>query len=79
MLKIDLQVLITFNGIIGNLGAKKLEDNYYIEWWKFQEENMKSYEAGNLATFFSWNKRNGEYYIFKSKDVIFCENSELEI
>lgn len=67
MLKIDLQVIITNNGIIGNVGAQKLEDNYYIEWWEYQEEHKRSYEVGNLPTFFSWNRRDGEFNIYKSR------------
>lgn len=60
-LKIDLIVTIHYNPIFRSLFKYKLEDNYLIEWG-----SRKSYPNSDLPIFQSWNKRNNEYYIYKT-------------
>jgi hypothetical protein len=61
-LKIDLIVTIHYNPLFRSLFKYNLEDNYLIEWG-----SRKSYpNFGDLPVFQSWNKRNNEYYIYKT-------------
>jgi len=59
-LKIDLIVTIHYNPLLGFL-KYKLEDNYVIEWGS--RENYPNFD--DLPVFNCWNKRNGEFYIYK--------------
>jgi len=61
-LKIDLCIIVRYNPIIGSLFEYKLEDNYEIEWG-----SRKSYPNFRDHPIFNcWNRRNGEYYIYKT-------------
>jgi len=64
-LKIDLIVTIHYNPLIGFLRKYKLEDNYVIEWGSC--ENYPNFN--DLPVFNCWNKRNGEFYIYKTGGV----------
>lgn len=61
-LKIDLSVTIHYNPLLGFLRKYKLEDNYLIEWGSL--ENYPNFD--DHAIFNCWNKRNGEFYIYKT-------------
>ena len=64
-LKIDLIVIIYYNPLLGFLRKYKLEDNYVIEWG-----SRKNYPNFDDHTVFNcWNKRNGEFYIYKTGGV----------
>lgn len=64
-LKIDLIVTIHYNPLLGFLRKYKLEDNYEIEWGS--RENYPNFD--DLPVFYCWNKRNGEFYIFKTGGI----------
>ena len=64
-LKIDLIVTIHYNPLLGFLRKYKLEDNYVIEWGS--RENYPNFN--DLPVFNCWNKRNGEFYIYKTGGV----------
>lgn len=64
-LKIDLIVTIHYNPLLGFLRKYKLEDNYVIEWESL--ENSPTFD--DHPVFNCWNKRNGEYYIYKTGGV----------
>lgn len=64
-LKIDLIVTIHYNPSLGFLRKYKLEDNYVIEWGS--RENYPNFD--DLPVFNCWNKRNGEFYIYKTGGV----------
>jgi hypothetical protein len=64
-LKIDLIVTIHYNPLLGFLRKYKLEDNYVIEWGS--RESFPDFE--NHPIFNCWNKRNGEFYIYKTGGV----------
>lgn len=61
-MKMDLIVTVSYNPLIGSLYRYKLEDNYEIEWG-----SLKNYpNFSDHPVFNCWNKRNGEYYIYKT-------------
>lgn len=71
-LKIDLIVTIRYNPIIGFLFKYKLEDNYKVEWGsRASYPNFRDHPV-----FMSLNKRNGEYYIYKTSGREFTEEME---
>jgi len=61
-LKIDLIVTIHYNPLFGFLQKYKLEDNYVIEWGSC--ENYPNFDDHIVLN--CWNKRNGEFYIYKT-------------
>lgn len=71
-LKVNLIVTISYNPLIGSLFKYKLEDNYEIEWG-----SLKNYpNFSDHPVLLSWNKRNGEYYIYKTGGREFKEAKE---
>ena len=64
-LKIDLIVTIHYNPLLGFLRKYKLEDNYVIEWGS--RENYPNFDDHTI--FNCWNKRNSEFYIYKTGEV----------
>lgn len=71
-LNIDLIVIVRYNPIIANLFKYKIEDNYVIEWG-----SLKNYPRfKDHPIFKSWNKRNGEYYIYKTEGEEFEKEGE---
>lgn len=64
-LKIDLILTIQYNPLLGFLRKYKLEDNYVIEWGS--RESYPNFD--DLPVFNCWNKRNGEFYIYKTGGV----------
>lgn len=60
-LKIDLKVKVRFNPLFLSLFGQIIEDNYYIEWGSLQ--SFPEFEKHPII--FCWNKRDGEYYIYK--------------
>lgn len=61
-LKINLTIKINYNPIFRRLLSYKLEDNYMIEWG-----SLKNYPRFDDHPIFQcWNKRDGEYYIYKT-------------
>lgn len=59
-LKIDLIITVFYNPLLGL--KYKIDDNYMIEW-----NSLKSYSNfEDHPVFNCWNKRNGEYYIYKT-------------
>ena len=64
-LKIDLIVKIHYNPLLGFLRKYKLEDNFVIEWGS--RESFPDFE--NHPIFNCWNKRNGEFYIYKTGGI----------
>ena len=63
-LNADLIITIHYNPLIGCLSKYKLEDNYVIEWDSQINEPK------------CWNKRNDEYYIYKTSGREFIEEEE---
>ena len=64
-LKIDLIVTIHYNPHLGYPLKYELEDNYVIEWG-----SRKKYpNFDGHPVFKCWNKRNGEFYIYKTGGV----------
>ncbi len=61
-LKVNLIVTLRYNPLIGSLFKHKLEDNYEIEWGSLK--NYPNFSEHPVLK--SWNKRNGEYYIYKT-------------
>lgn len=61
-LQIDLIVTIHYNPLFRSLFKYKLEDNYLIEWGS----RKSCPNFSDLPVFQSWNKRNNEYYIYKT-------------
>lgn len=64
-LKIDLIVTIHYNPLCGFLRKYKLEDNYAIEWGS--RESYPNFDDHPI--FNCWNKRNCEFYIYKTGGV----------
>ncbi len=61
-LKIDLTVTVSYNPILRYLFKYKLEDNYLIEWG-----SLKNYpDLNDHPVFDCLNKRNKEFYIYKT-------------
>lgn len=61
-LKIELTVTVNYNPILKYLFKYELEDNYLIEWGSLKNyPNFRDHPVFNC-----WNKRNGEYYIYKT-------------
>lgn len=68
-LKIDLIVTIHYNLHLGYPRKYEIEDNYVIEWGS--RENYPNFN--NHPVFKCWNKRNGEFYIYKTDGIgIYC-------
>ena len=60
-LRIDLTVKVQYNPLLLSLFGQTIEDNYYIEWG-----SLRSFpEFEKHPVIFCWNKRDGEYYIYK--------------
>lgn len=64
-LNIDLIVTIHYNPLLRFLRKYKLEDNYVIEWGS--RENYPNFDDHTI--FNCWNKRNSEFYIYKTGEV----------
>lgn len=61
-LKIKLTVTVNYNPILRYLFKYELEDNYFIEWG-----SLKNYpNFSDHPVFNCWNKRNNEFYIYKT-------------
>ncbi len=61
-LVIDLNVKISYNPILRYLFKYELEDNYIIEWGSFKSNpRFRDHPVFNC-----WNKRSGEFYIYKT-------------
>lgn len=61
-LRIDLTVIISYNPILRYLFKYELEDNYEIEWGSLKNNpNFRDH-----PDFKCWNKRSGEFYIYKT-------------
>lgn len=61
-LSIDLNVTISYNPILRYLFKYELEDNYVIEWGSLKSNPM----LRDHPVFDCWNKRNNEFYIYKT-------------
>lgn len=73
-LNIDLTVTVYYNPFIRSLFKYKLEDNYVIEWG-----SQKSYpNFDDLPVFNCWNKRSGEFYIYKTSGQEFRRKEEFK-
>jgi len=60
-LRINLDVKIEYNPVFLSRFGYLIEDNYFIEW-----DSLKSFpQFKDHPRFDCWNKRNGEYYIYK--------------
>jgi len=71
-LKVDLIITIRYNPILGYLSKYILEDNYLIEWGSLKNyPNFRDHPILNC-----WNKRNGEFYIYKTGGREFREERE---
>lgn len=71
-LKVDLIVTISYNPVLGYLSKYILEDNYLIEWGSLKNyPNFRDHPILNC-----WNKRNGEFYIYKTGGREFREERE---
>lgn len=68
-LKIDLIITVRYNPIFADLFKLfkyKIEDNYVIEWG-----SLESYpDFGNHPIFKCWNKRNDDFYIYKTGKAV---------
>ncbi|PXF60641.1 MAG: hypothetical protein C4B59_08190 [Candidatus Methanogaster sp.] len=65
-LKIDLIITVRYNPIFTNLFKYKIEDNYVIEWGSL--ESYPNFE--DHPVFNCWNKRNDDFYIYKTGKAI---------
>jgi len=60
-LRINLDVKIEYNPVLLSKFGYLIEDNFFIEWG-----SLKSYpQFKDHPRFDCWNKRDGEYYIYK--------------
>ena len=73
-LKIDLTVKVSYNSILRSPFKYKLEDNYLIEWGSL--ENYPRFSDHPI--FYCWNKRNNEFYIYKTSGNEFRQNEVLK-
>jgi len=65
-LKIGLIITVRYNPIFANLFKYKIEDNYMIEW-----DSLESYPNFEDHPIFNcWNKRNDDFYIYKTGKAI---------
>ena len=65
-LKIGLIITVRYNPIFANLFKYKIEDNYVIEWGSL--ESYPNFE--DHPVFKCWNKRNDDFYIYKTGKAI---------
>lgn len=73
-LNIDLTVKVSYNPILRYLFKYELEDNYLIEWG-----SLKSYpNFSDHPIFNCWNKRNKEFYIYKTSGNKFRRKENLK-
>lgn len=75
-LSIELSVIISHNPVILDFLPIKIEDNYSLRWGTYDNDellpNMLPDLVGATPRIICWNRRNGEYYIYKMqiRDVV---------
>jgi hypothetical protein len=65
-LRMILSLKVKYNPLIGNLGKYKTEDTYFIEWSSLVNVPDFKYHP----QFNCWNKRNGTFYVYKTKNCV---------